>query len=220
MGKFVSPDNDVMVVYGGTFDPFHRGHEAICHAILQYSFVKQLRFVPCHVSALKAGATVSGIQRLQMLELWKNSQSDRLVIDPIELSREGTSYTLDTVLVLQKAFPGTQIILAMGADAWQSLPQWHGYDDLRSLVNIWVFTRLGQDRVESMPGWSRVDRCRELKLSSPAHYFVDSSVRVAVSSTILRNGTESLETQVPNVVFNYILKNNLYHRAFQESQGS
>ncbi|MEJ2042397.1 MAG: nicotinate (nicotinamide) nucleotide adenylyltransferase [Reinekea sp.] len=205
----MSPKQKVMVVYGGTFDPFHRGHEAICHAILQYSFVQQLRLIPCHIPPLKDEATASSEQRLDMLRLWQDGQARSVVVDDIELQRDGPSYTMDTLGILLNQNPGTQIILAMGADAWQSLPQWHGYSELQQWVNIWVFDRQGS-QLPPLQGWTRVTGCKQLIDISSGHYFVDQRVRMDVSSTVLRDGTESLRAHVPEAIFRYIQENNLY----------
>jgi nicotinate-nucleotide adenylyltransferase len=216
MGRFVSPDIKTMIVYGGTFDPFHCGHEAICNAILRHAFVDQLRLIPCHVPALKAQATASGSQRLRMLKHWQKQQADaRLAVDSIELERAGPSFTLETVIELQAQYPNTQVILAMGADAWQSLPRWHGYSGLKDRINVWVFTRLGQPELALLPGWTRVDDSAEFSISDNGHYFIDHTVQLDISSTFLRTGPQTLKEQVPGSIFNYILEHDLYRDAYQ-----
>ena len=214
----MSPDIPTMIVYGGTFDPFHCGHEAICRAILRNDFVDQLRLVPCHVPALKAEATATAAQRLQMLNAWQRQQAaKRLVVDALELEREGPSYTLETVKALQGQHPASKIILAMGADAWQSLPRWHGYEALKARVNVWVFTRLGQHWVTEPDGWQPVTESRKLRFADNSHYFIDHSVQMEISSTYLRNGPQTLKDQVPGAIFNYISEHQLYRDIYRDA---
>ncbi len=206
----MSPENKLLVVYGGTFDPFHLGHEAICQSILAHSFVDQLQLIPCHVPALKAQATATGRQRLEMLYEWQRDQSKRLVVDSIEIEREGPSYTFETVLALKQRYPGFKIVIALGADAWQSLPHWQGYDELRQLISVWVFTRLGQEHIQPLLGWLPIKESSSLSKQKSGSYFIDHSVQMDVSSAFIRKGPETLDAQVPSTIFKYIQKYNLY----------
>ena len=70
MVKSVNPRDGLVVLYGGTFDPFHTGHEAICCKLLENPEVIELRLIPCAIPALKEKASASPEARLEMLSDW------------------------------------------------------------------------------------------------------------------------------------------------------
>lgn len=212
MVRFVSREAEVRVIYGGTFDPFHRAHEAICHAILANPLVSELRLIPCAIPALKGGASAPAEDRLAMLEAWRLSQPewDRIVIDDLEIRRDGVSYTLDTVRMLRRALPATSWVFALGTDAWNSLPQWHGADELSQMLSFWVFKRSGEASAVDHTNLTRCDSFAEL-IAHPGRFWLDDSVTIAVASSQLRDcSVDLIETETPEAVSAYINEHGLY----------
>ena len=83
--------------FGGTFDPPHVGHLLVAsdaHAALR---LDRLTFVPNARQPLKADtATTSPALRLEMVR--RAVEGDpRFDVDPIEVERGGTSYSVDTL---------------------------------------------------------------------------------------------------------------------------
>ena len=54
----------------------------------------------------------------------------------IEISKGGVSYSIDTIELLIKEYPGTEFAYIIGADMVQYLPQWHRIDDIVRLFAL------------------------------------------------------------------------------------
>jgi nicotinate-nucleotide adenylyltransferase len=95
----------------------------------------------------------SGAQRRAMCELAVSDLptdiSSRVEVNPIEILREGPSYTIDTVEAVAQSYPDDSLHLIIGSDAYAKLEQWHRIDDLKKLVTFIIIERPG---AESDPG--------------------------------------------------------------------
>jgi nicotinate-nucleotide adenylyltransferase len=202
-----------MAVYGGTFDPFHKGHENVCRSILSHDEISELRIVPCAIPALKAEANASKSQRLEMLNLWKTKQcqaeQQRLIIDPIEVNRQGPSYTIDTLEWLKTHF-GCAIVFVLGADAWNSLSKWYRYSELSALVSFWVFQRAGDQPAGLNNQLEKADSIDSVLDGSTSRYWLDDTVQMDISSSKIREGASLNESLLPVSIANYIDQQGLY----------
>ncbi len=132
-------------VFGGTFDPFHRAHRAICEACLK-ALDRLLVVVaarpphkegepertPFHHRVAMARLGVEGLPRTEVLE--------------IEGRRDGPSYTVDTLEVLAKSFPPrTRFRLVLGADMFQEFPLWHEWERILERAELLLVARPGYD---------------------------------------------------------------------------
>ena len=127
-------------LYGGTFDPIHDGHLHVMKALISQNLVDTLLVLPAGNPRLRDGAPqATGAQRRQMCQLAVNSLPDeikkRVEVNPIEILREGPSYTIDTVEA------GAQIVLIVGTDAYEKIDQWHRADELKQMVEFLVIDR-------------------------------------------------------------------------------
>lgn len=210
MARFVNPE--VRVIYGGTFDPFHLAHEAVCNAILAQPLVTELRLIPCAQPALKDSAAASAEARLAMLKQWQrgHSQTNRIVVDDQEIRRSGVSYTSETIAGLQQADDRSIWLFALGTDAWNSLPKWHHAEKLMQQLSFWVFRRQGEDGVKTHPGVREVDEFEAL-IGKTSRYYVDGRVDMKLASSGLRQSDPSrLLQQTPSVISDYINLHGLY----------
>lgn len=134
-------------LYGGTFDPVHRGHIHAALAAREELSLAEVRMVlsarPGHRSMPAGGAN----HRWQMLHRVCNV-TPGLVADDIELQRIGPSYTIDTLIHWRSAYPAAIPCWIMGQDAFATLPVWHRWDELMQWCNIVVLPRPGDERAE------------------------------------------------------------------------
>lgn len=130
-------------LYGGTFDPVHHAHLRLALEVREALGLAELRFVPCHVPALRAAPGASGEQRRAMLELAIRGEPG-LKVDDRELRRSGPSYTIDTLASLRAELgPGVPLVWLLGADAWAQLPRWRDWRRLTDHAHLAVLARPG-----------------------------------------------------------------------------
>ncbi|TXR54254.1 nicotinate (nicotinamide) nucleotide adenylyltransferase [Reinekea thalattae] len=213
MVKSVSLKSPIIAIYGGTFDPFHQAHAAVCHRVLSFSQVSQLRVVPCFIPALKQGATASAEHRVAMLEQWRIAQSEaaRIQIDQQETQRQGASYTIDTVENIARQQPDAKLIFVLGADAWHSLPRWHRAAELMQKVSFWVFNRAGEAAPVAHQSTNHCLSVEQLFTQQVGHFCCDDSIDLPLSSTDYRESLDETD-KLPHEVADYITKNQLYRK--------
>jgi nicotinate-nucleotide adenylyltransferase len=135
---------DRIGIFGGTFDPVHRGHLLVARAALEEAGLDRLFFIPASRSPFKESQQPSaGKDRVRWLRLALAGES-RYEIDERELDRGGISYAIDTVHAYQKQFPDAQLCYLIGADHLQKLHQWRDAPKLASVLEFLVVPRPGE----------------------------------------------------------------------------
>src|SRR5690606_28274201 len=81
---------------GGSFDPVHRAHLALARAALSELELDQVQLIPAGNPWQRAPLRAAGSHRLRMIELAIDGDP-RLAANPIELERDGPTYTIDTL---------------------------------------------------------------------------------------------------------------------------
>jgi nicotinate-nucleotide adenylyltransferase len=184
-------------IYGGTFDPVHNGHLLLARDALEQAPLDALLFVPCGQSPFKARkAYATDAQRLAMLRLAIKGES-RFWLSRCELNRSGPSYTIDTVIEIQEAFPHAELFWLLGADQLGGLDKWHRSKELRRLVKFLLLHR-GETAFKDRSG-------TVLSLPQPR--------RIDISATEIRHRVKSrlpIDHLVPHPVAAYIKRHRLY----------
>ena len=135
-----SENKPAIGILGGTFDPVHFGHLRTGLDVVEQLSLDQLRLIPCAIPPHRIEPVANAKQRRMMLELAIKNHP-KLLVDDRELSREGPSYTVDTLLSLREDFPDTPLFLLMGTDAFCSLPSWSRWQEIIDLAHIVVMQR-------------------------------------------------------------------------------
>lgn len=165
-------------IFGGTFNPPHHGH-LICaqEARIQLD-LDEVRLVPVRIPPHRAIEADAGEdRRLAMVKLAAIGQPG-LSISTLELDREGTSYTVDTLATLKDQEPETQFTLIIGADQAMSFGNWREPERIAALAGIAVATRVEHNREEAV---AEVERATGGKSPQPF-----DMPRIDISSTLIR----------------------------------
>ena len=136
-----------MGIFGGTFDPIHYGHLRTAFEMLQALRFDEVRFMPCGVPPHRGHTYADAALRLKMVEVATAGQAG-FVVDDRELSRDGPSYSVDTLSELRAEFPESPLALMIGMDAYLGLTGWHHWREILALAHIVVAHR---------PGWKAPD---------------------------------------------------------------
>ena len=157
--------------------------------LLRRDVVDQILIFPAGQPRLREHDPVAtGAQRRQMCELAVSDLpadiSSRVEVNPIEILRDGPSYTIDTVEAVAQFYEGDTIVLIVGTDAYEKIDQWHRAEELKKMVEFVVIDR------PDFPGQHNTS--------------VDA---IAVSATDIRAHKSDA---VPAAVAAFIKENNLY----------
>ncbi len=137
-------------ILGGTFDPVHHGHLRLAVEMLEGLKLDEVRLVPARQPPHRRVPSASAEDRRAMLEAALVNTAG-LRLDARELTREGPSYTVDTLASLRRDFPGLSICLILGMDAFRELDTWHRWEAVLGLAHIGVAQRPGSRRPDSGP---------------------------------------------------------------------
>ena len=141
-------------VFGGTFDPPHRGHLAVAQAARSTLGLDAVHFVVANDPWQKSDhrGVTAAIDRLALVQAMVAGE-EGLVADDCEIRRGGASYTIDTVREFGVRFPGATLHLLIGRDLVEGFSTWHEAPTITRLARIVVLDRPGYS--QSLPqGWT------------------------------------------------------------------
>src|SRR6185436_3214836 len=111
-------------VFGGSFDPVHRGHLLLADCCQRQVPLDRVLFVPAaHQPHKPRAPKASDADRLAMLRL-ATAERAGIEISTVEIDRGGFSYTVDTLRAIAADNSGAELFLLMGADTLADLPTW------------------------------------------------------------------------------------------------
>jgi nicotinate-nucleotide adenylyltransferase len=183
-------------ILGGTFNPIHIGHLILADEVREKLALDRVIFVPTFIPPHKRSSAVAAASdRLKMVKLAVRENGFFQVSD-IEIKRKGLSYTVDTVKAFNKKFPGDELYFVTGSDLLKYLDEWKDFRELIKLVKFVVATRPGYP-LEKIPSYVRRVSIRAVDVS-------------AFEIRECAKGGKSFRYLVPEAVFEYINRNNLY----------
>ncbi|MBP3966148.1 nicotinate-nucleotide adenylyltransferase [Paenibacillus sp. DLE-14] len=187
---------------GGTFDPIHYGHLLAAESAREACGLDEVWFIPAGHPPLKEnGPLADGQTRLEMVYRAIDFQPHFRGMD-VELEREGTSYTIDTVKSLMELYPDREFSIIIGSDRVNDLPQWHQINELAALVRFIGVRRAGEElKVDALPAFLQ-ERLSIIEMP-----------QIGISSTDIRNRRaqgRSIRFLVPEKVYSFIRRNGLY----------
>ena len=136
-------------VYGGTFNPPHRGHILAAQECLRTLALDRVLLIPASLPPHKTLAWDSpdAETRLELVRL-ATEGIPGLEVSDLELRRPGASYTVDTLRELQAACPQDELYLLMGTDMFLSFSTWREPDEIARMARLVCFSR--SDRTDEM----------------------------------------------------------------------
>jgi nicotinate-nucleotide adenylyltransferase len=196
-----------VALFGGTFDPPHRGHLSIATAAADAFQLDSVLFAPVGRQPLKQnGNPAPFADRLAMTTL-ACAQDNRFQSSTLDAPRTDDlpNYTVDTLAELQRMMPDAILFNLVGADSFLDLPRWHQPDRLLELAE-WI--------VVSRPGFS-LDDLTPLHLDNHQRSRVHllQTVDKDISATNLRQRLHAGDPCIdllPEAVSNYIQLHHLY----------
>jgi nicotinate-nucleotide adenylyltransferase len=191
-------------VLGGTFDPIHYGHLDAAAAARTALDLDQVLFIPAHDQPLRPrDPRASAFHRFAMVTL-AISGCPGYRVSEMELVREGTSYTIDTLRQLHReGWTPSQIFFILGADAFAEIARWRGYPEILDAACFAVVARPGTTIASALARTPGVGESVSL---------VEARTR-DVSSTVIRERLQAgraIDDLVPAAVARHILAHHLY----------
>ncbi|HEY0294385.1 MAG TPA: nicotinate (nicotinamide) nucleotide adenylyltransferase [Bordetella sp.] len=124
---------------GGSFDPVHEAHIALALAARQALELDEVQLIPAAMPWQRGDLKAAAKHRLRMLDIVA-AKHPGLTVNPIELERGGTTYTVDTLRALPA---GPDYIWLLGADQLANFCTWRNWREITERVDLAVAVRPG-----------------------------------------------------------------------------
>ena len=208
-------------LFGGSFNPIHFGHLRSAEEDREALSLDLVYFIPAASPPHKTeGDLAPPDHRLAMVRLATKGNRHFMASD-VEIRRTGRSYSVETVRYFLATLrqPAT-LYLLMGADQFAELDTWKDCDELVSLCNLSVHTRLQEG--ESGPSKVSLAVLDRFGYSQTEDHYVHSSGHtlsfvattvLPISATEIRRKIQrgqSINYLVPSDVADYIQRHALY----------
>lgn len=200
-------------IFGGSFNPIHIGHLVIAEAAWQEYSLDTVIFVPTGDTPGKDMHQINKYERYAMVEL-AISGNPHFSISPVEIEREGLSYTVDTIRYFRERFgKKDELYFIAGTDAVADLPTWKYNKELLESCYFICARRPGNVArlKQAVTFFGRLGERKICFLKTP---------ELAISSTILRAWIargQSVRYFIPDVVRAYIREKRLYQDRSHEA---
>ena len=197
-------------IYGGTFDPIHRGHLTAAKAVRDALGLNKLLLIVDSIPPHKElpADSAGNEDRLAMTELATAELGKWAEVSDIELRRQGKSYTSDTLREVKAMYPDDELWLIVGSDMFLSFHTWHEPEVIASLAGIAAVSRLEENEDDAFAAQKK-----HLEAAYGAHIVTVKNPHVIeVSSTEVREALSRGEGRayLSDAVYGYIARKHLY----------
>jgi nicotinate-nucleotide adenylyltransferase len=220
-------------LFGGTFDPIHRGHLKVARAAAERFELKEVWFVPADIPPHKQTAPVTSyFHRYSMVALALAGEPDFLpslleAPDPEAHIEPRPSYSVETVRRVKAGLrKRDRMYFLIGIDAFRDIAKWHQAEALLQECEFIIAARPGYsltDVASSLPrnlrpGAAELRQVRKLQPEAPLQFsgvtlHLLPETHEDVSATQIRAAAKrrtGLKKLVPDAVAEYIQKEHLY----------
>jgi len=188
-----------IAIFGGTFNPFHIGHEKMLKSVCDLDFIDKVLVIPDKIPPHKeVDFLASDKDRLNMCEIAVTGLKKAEVND-IEIKREGKSYSIYTILSLKALYPNDKFYFVCGGDMIACLDKWYDFEHLIKETSFLAFRRNNDEKFQS-----DVEKMQALGADIKV---VDEEIPF-VSSTDFRS-TLGKEL-IPTKIYEYIKEKGIY----------
>ena len=132
-----------VAIYGGSFNPIHRGHTALANAICSVGLVDEVWLMVSPLNPFKQADEQHILPTWLRIKLARIATAPyrRLHVSDLESSMPTPSYTVTTLERLEAIFPTYRFSLLMGEDNWQGFDNWYRADYIRSHHDLIIYQR-------------------------------------------------------------------------------
>ncbi len=129
-------------IFGGTFDPVHKEHQAMAENVIKELNLDRLIVVPTFIPPHKMhNECADANHRINMLKLAFGNE--KIEISDYEIESGGKSYTYKTLEHFKSAYPNDKLYFILGEDMLVDFKTWRNPKRITELCDIVAFRREG-----------------------------------------------------------------------------
>ncbi|PHS34149.1 MAG: nicotinate (nicotinamide) nucleotide adenylyltransferase [Sulfurovum sp.] len=134
----VNQSKPTVAIFGGSFDPPHKGHQRIVEKAMKDLEIDLLLVVPAYLNPFKRSSLASASKRLE----WCHNLFDtveKVTVDDYEIKQGKSVSTSQSVHYFQSMYDVRYLII--GSDNLSSLHLWHNFEWLNTQITWVIVTR-------------------------------------------------------------------------------
>jgi nicotinate-nucleotide adenylyltransferase len=196
-----------VALYGGSFDPPHNAHLALCLFAAELLLPDRL-LISVSNNPFKRRYAAADVHRKRMARLLADELVGVGIVAEVsgwELEKKQPSYTVDLVRYVRSIYPYDRLTLLIGEDSYREITTWKSWESLPSLCNLAIFGRSGS---------AEGSHAQQVAFAEGAVRFIEFDY--PVSSTQIRETIAAGHTVsglVPSSIRHYIAEHGLYGSA-------
>ena len=129
-------------LFGGTFNPIHRGHTQVAKDVLQKYRLTSICFLPSALPPHKTRGDLATVEDRYEMTRIALADEPAFKVSDVEIQRSGPSYTVDTLKYFRNHGPGgPELFFIVGLDAFLEIHTWDRFEQLFDLAAFIVMAR-------------------------------------------------------------------------------
>ena len=182
----VNKSKPTVAIFGGSFDPPHKGHQHIVEKAIEVLDIDKLLVVPAYLNPFKTSSLASANQRL----IWSHLLFDEIpnvIVDDYEIKEGKSTTTKQSVKHFNTTYDVKYLIV--GSDNLSTLTKWHQFEWLNEHVSWVIATRTGHPlELHSLKNYKILElnadiNSTEIRDNKDLQY-VDNKIKKSVKDTI------------------------------------
>lgn len=193
-------------IFGGTFNPIHKGHINLALNIVKNIRLDKVLVIPNNMPPHKKEShLLDGEIRYEMCRL-ACQEYPRLVVDDIEITQQGKNYTVNTLKRIARREENSKLYLIVGSDKFMKISKWVGFKEIMKLATICTTPRNYGELINLIEMENKLQECGARTKICISNIFPISSSEIRRKISHAQDVSDMLHSKV----YEYIKKNNLY----------
>jgi nicotinate-nucleotide adenylyltransferase len=198
----VNHQKPTIAIFGGSFDPPHKGHQLIVEKAIEKLEIDQLFVVPAYLNPFKSSSLADASTRLA----WCHTLFDpieRVKVDDYEIKEGKSTVTSQSVKHFNQRYHVKYLII--GSDNLSTLTKWHEFEWLNETVT-WVIVTRDDHHLDT----DALNRWELLPIEAPMSstqireekdlQYIDEKIRGSVKHILEGQHHMTIDERIANIV--------------------
>jgi nicotinate-nucleotide adenylyltransferase len=198
----VNHSKPTVAVFGGSFDPPHKGHQQIVEKATEALEIDKLLVVPAYLNPFKTSTLADASLRLS----WCHALFDdihKVEVQAYEVDEGKSTPTCQSIKYFNQTYRVKYLII--GSDTLSTLTQWQEFEWLNEQI-IWVIATRRDCDLDTTMLREWIFLPVEVSISSTQIretkdlHFIDKRIQDSVKHTLKRQHTMTIDERITNIV--------------------
>ncbi|MEN8726444.1 MAG: nicotinate (nicotinamide) nucleotide adenylyltransferase [Sulfurovum sp.] len=198
----VNHQKPTIALFGGSFDPPHKGHQLIVEKAIENLQIDKLFVVPAYLNPFKTSTLADAPTRLAWCHTLFDSIA-RVSVDDYEIKEGKSTVTSQSVKHFNQAYNVKYLII--GSDNLSTLTKWHAFEWLNETVT-WVIATRGNHHLDT----DELNKWELLPIEAPMSstqireekdlQIIDKKIRTSVKHILEGQNNMTIDERIANIV--------------------